>query len=354
MPKILIIAPSWVGDAVMVQPLIALLRQKYAADLKLDVFASPWVAPVFKRMAHVNEVILNPFQHGSLALGARRALGKKLQTQAYQQAIILPNSLKSALLPFWANIPKRTGFLGEMRYFIVNDLRHLDKEAMPLLIERFCSLACAPSDILPRPVPYPRLIVDYASQRASLEKLNLTFSETRPKRPVVIFCPGAEYGDAKRWPVEHFAQLAIKLIQDGKEIWILGSAKDEAIGQAITKYLPLDIRKTKQCINLCGQTDLIQAIDLLAVANFVVTNDSGLMHIAAAVGTPLIALFGSSSPLYTPPLARQAQIASLHLSCSPCFKRSCPLKHFDCMMKLTPDNVFAKLKQLERAMPPVA
>ncbi len=331
----------------MVQPLIALLKQKYPSSLELDIFAPSWVAPVFKRMAHVNEVILNPFPHGVLALHERRQFGKKLRDKHYHQAIVLPNSLKSALLPFWAKIPKRTGFVGEMRYFLLNDLRKLDQEAMPLLIERFSSLGCHAKEFLPRPVPYPRLIVDYASQITTLKKLNLTVIEKNHGK-VVAFCPGAEYGEAKRWPVEHFAQLATKLIQDNREVWILGSAKDDGIGQAIIKYLPPDIKRQQKCINLCGKTDLVQAIDLLASANIVVTNDSGLMHIAAAVGTPLVALFGSSSPLYTPPLAARAQIASLHLSCSPCFKRTCPLKHFDCMMKLTPENVFAKIKQLEK------
>jgi heptosyltransferase-2 len=284
-----------------------------------------------------------------------------LQQDHYDHVIILPNSLKSALIPFFASIPLRTGFTGEMRFGLVNDLRRLDKQALPLMVERFAALADHPGMPLRRPVENPRLTTEEGQVQATLAKLGLT-----PKKTVVAFCVGAEYGPAKRWPASHFAELARMLGDAGHQIWLLGSHKDAEIGAEIEQIYferpsrspPLPLAgegwgegnslaekgngegKISALRNLCGQTDLAQAIDLLAAANLAVVNDSGLMHIAAALDKPMVALFGSSSPGFTPPLSDQARIVSLNLPCSPCFKRVCPLGHFDCMMKLTPQRVF--------------
>ena len=328
MPKILIIAPSWVGDAVMAQPLLRRLRERYP-DAVIDTFAPAWVTPVLERMPEIRRVIINPLAHGEFSLKLRWKLGRALRQDHYDHAIILPNSLKSALIPFFAGISLRTGFKGEMRFGLINDMRHLDKQALPLMVERFAALAEYPGTPLHRPVENPRLTVDNEQVQTTLARLGLT-----PKKTVVVFCVGAEYGPAKRWPAPHFAELARMLADEGHEIWLLGSHKDAEIGAEIEQSSNGAAR------NLCGQTALAEAIDLLAAANLAIVNDSGLMHIAAALDKPMIALFGSSSPGFTPPMSDQARIISLNLPCSPCFKRVCPLGHFDCMMKLSPKQVF--------------
>jgi len=332
--KILIIAPAWVGDTVMAQPLFMRLKQRFP-NSRIDVYAPSWVAPVLARMPEVNEIILNPFGHGQLRLFERLRAARKLRATGYDQAIVLPNSFKSALIPFFAGIPQRTGFVGEMRYGLLNDARPLDAPTYPLLVERFALLAEPRHQMLTRPVPPPRLRVNDNQRDATLLRLHLS-----SQQPIVALCPGAEYGPAKRWPEAHFGMLAQSLHKHGFQIWLMGSAKDQAIGAAV------NTASDDVCHNLCGQTTLDEAIDLLACAQAVVTNDSGLMHVAAALDKPLAAIYGSSSPGFTPPLSDKARIVSLNVACSPCFKRECPLGHFDCMLKLPPERVLALLPTL--------
>lgn len=324
MPKALIIAPSWVGDAVMAQPLFRRLHE-HQPNLEIHAFAPAWVAPVLERMPEISRVIINPLAHGELRLKVRWELGRSLSD--YDHAVVLPNSLKSALIPFFARIPLRTGYVGEFRYGVLNDARRLDKTALPLMVERFAALAERPGTPLQRPLPHPILVVDPAQQRATLDKLGLA-----PAKPVAALCIGAEYGPAKRWPVHHFARLAQLLAAD-YDIWLLGSHKDAPLGAEI-EQASLGLAH-----NLCGLTDLGQAVDVLSAAGVAVCNDSGLMHIAAALDKPMIALYGSSSPGFTPPLSGKARVVSLNLPCSPCFKRKCPLGHLDCLEKLAPERI---------------
>lgn len=329
--RILIIAPSWVGDTVMAQPLFMRLKER-APDTLIDVFAPAWVAPILRRMPQVNEVVTNPFAHGELKLKVRWKMARAFARGGYDQAIVLPNSLKSALIPFFAGIPRRTGFVGEMRYGLLNDARRLDAAACPRMVERFALLANQPDQPLARPLPDPRLDVDDAHRRAVLARLGIDDC-----RPAVALCPGAEFGPAKRWPEAHFATLARALAGRGCEVWLVGSAKDRPIGEAIADAAD------GACRNLCGETSLDEAVDVLASAAAAVTNDSGLMHVAAALAKPLVALYGSSSPDFTPPLSATARIARLGLSCSPCFQRECPLGHLDCLRKLAPERVLELL-----------
>jgi heptosyltransferase-2 len=327
-PRALLVAPAWIGDAVMAQVLLMRLQQ-HRPGLQIDALAAPWVAPVLQRMPEIARIIDNPFAHGELSLKARFRLSRKLAANGYQQAYVLPNSLKSALIPFFAGIPERIGFTGEARYGLINRRHTLDQAALPLMVERFAQLAEAPGAALPRPLPSPRLLSNVQQQTTSFTLLGLR----RPEK-VAIFCPGAEYGPAKRWPARHFATLAEQLSERGYAIWMLGSAKDKAIGDEIIR-----LARQARPLNLCGSTSLTQAIDLIATADFVVCNDSGLMHVAAALARPLIAVYGSSSPGFTPPLSPQARILSLQLECSPCFKRECPLGHLDCLNKLEAQRV---------------
>jgi heptosyltransferase-2 len=312
----------------MMQPLLMRLRELHPAA-EIHVLAPAWSAPLLARMPEVTASIENPFAHGKFDWAGRKALGCRLASADFQQAYVLPNSWKSALVPFFARIPERIGFHGEARYFLLN--RRFPRSTLPRLVDRYAALA----GNFDTATPEPHLTSSLKQQRAAREALGLPVESTP-----VVFCPGAEYGPAKRWPVHHFATLARKLGADGTAIWIIGSDKDREVGDAIA------LQSAGTALNLCGRTSLAQAIDLIAGARAVVSNDSGLMHVAAALDHPLVALYGSSSPNYTPPLSRRATILSLGLDCSPCFKRECPLTPPDtlrCLEDITPEQVFTAL-----------
>jgi heptosyltransferase-2 len=297
----------------------------------IDVLGPGWALPVYRRMPQVAQTIPLPFGHGELKLGERRRFAKTLP--AYERAIVLPNSFKSALIPWFAGIPQRVGYIGELRYGLLTDARALDKIALPLIVERYAALAQPRREPFARPLPEPRLRVDAAARRGTLAAYGLTL-----ERPAAVFAPGAEYGPAKRWPAAHFADLARTLSSRGYQVWLLGSKKDAPITAEIQSLAG------GACFDLAGRTSLDEAIDLISAASRVVTNDSGLMHIAAALDRPMAAIFGSSSPAFTPPLSAKARVISLQLSCSPCFKRDCPLGHTNCLVKLDSSLVLAALE----------
>jgi len=324
--RILVVAPSWVGDAILSEPLVALLREPLEPAI-VDVLAPPWCAPVYARMRGVRSIIVNPIGHGEIRLGERRALARSLRNSGYTRAFVLPNSFKSALIPWLARIPRRIGYVGEARRVLLTDPRRLDTHALPRLVDRFVALAAAPGEIAPIS-PIPTLVPNAANATEAMRTLGLA-----TRRPVAAFCPGAEFGPAKRWPTEHFVSLARRLVDSGYTVWLIGSENDRVVADRVAEAVP-DVR------NACGRTNLGTAIDLLAQARVVVSNDSGLMHAAAAVGRPLVALFGSSSPEFTPPLSPLARVARIKIECSPCFQRECPLGHFKCMRELSPNVVY--------------
>jgi heptosyltransferase-2 len=331
MARILIIAPSWVGDALLSQPLLTLLKQR-DPEATIDVLAPRWALPIFERMPEVRGTLESPFSHGELALGKRLQVGRQLRDRDYDRAYVLPNSFKSALVPLFAHIPVRIGFVGEARRWLLTDARPLDERALPLMVERFAHLAAPRGSRISAELPRPRLHVEPGERDRLCAQLGLD----RPSR-VVCFCPGAEYGPAKRWPPQYFGELASALAAEDNAVWIVGSAGERAMGDAIRAAC------AGAAQNLCGRTTLDQAVVLLSGADMVVTNDSGLMHVAAALDRPMVALYGSSSPEFTPPLSGRARILKLDVPCSPCFKRTCPLGHFDCMMKLMPGRVLAEI-----------
>ena len=326
--RILLVAPSWVGDAILSEPLVTRLRE-HGVTKPIDVLAPPWCGPVYARIEGVGRILDNTAAHGELALARRRALGRALREARYTRAYVLPNTWKSALVPFFARIPQRIGYVGEARYGLLTQARKLDRRALPRLVERYAALADEHAASMRTASP-PRLVPDVANRDAAMRALGLV-----TERPIAVLCPGAEFGPAKRWPAEHFATLAKRLAGDGFAIWILGSPNDRAQAEAVIQALD-----SAHVVDLTGRTDLGTAIDLLSIASIVVSNDSGLMHAAAAVGAPLVALYGSSSPLYTPPLSATARIAKIEIACSPCFKRECPLGHFRCMRDLSPELVY--------------
>lgn len=335
--RILIVGPSWVGDMVMAQTLFVCLKQRHPG-CEIDVLAPEWSRPILERMPEVRAALSFPLGHGVLDIASRRRIGKSLAGQ-YDQAILLPNSLKSALVPFFAGIPVRTGWKGEMRYGLLNDIRTLDKQRYPLMIERFMALANAPGAELPQPYPQPRLQIDEASRAAALAKFGLSLD-----RPVLALCPGAEFGEAKRWPAEHYAKVAELKIRAGWQVWLFGSKNDHPGGETIRGRLIPGLRE--EVSNLAGQTSLAEAIDLMSAASAVVSNDSGLMHVAAALSLPLVAVYGSTSPQFTPPLAEQVEIVRLGLECSPCFDRTCRFGHYNCLRELKPRPVIEALGRL--------
>ncbi|WP_165681164.1 lipopolysaccharide heptosyltransferase II [Metapseudomonas otitidis] len=335
--KILIVGPSWVGDMVMAQTLFQCLKARHG-DCEIDVLAPEWSRPILERMPEVRQALSFPLGHGVLELATRRRIGKSLAGQ-YDQAILLPNSLKSALVPFFAGIPKRTGWKGEMRYGLLNDIRTLDKARYPLMIERFMALAFEPGAELPQPYPRPSLRIEAHSRDAALGRFGLGLD-----RPVLALCPGAEFGEAKRWPAEHYAKVAEVKIRAGWQVWLFGSKNDHPGGEDIRMRLIPGLRE--EVVNLAGQTSLAEAIDLLSCAEAVVSNDSGLMHVAAALNRPLVAVYGSTSPQFTPPLAEHVEIVRLELECSPCFERTCRFGHYNCLRQLKPRPVIEALERL--------
>lgn len=308
---------------VLAQVLFMALRQ-HDPNVIIDVLAPQWTLPILRRMVEVREAIAAPFAHGELALQKRWRLGRRLRGQRYDHAIVLPNSFKSALVPFFAGIPRRTGFRGEMRFGLLNDIRKLDVDRMPRMVDRFLALG---DETKAKPL-HPHLSSDATTGRRLLDRLGLN-----RMRPVAALCVGAEFGPAKRWPAEHFAALARHLTTMGWQCWLVGSEKDKAIADGVLQAEP------GVAVNLCGATSLDEAVDLLASADAIVANDSGLMHVAAALDKPLIALYGSSSPAFTPPLSSHARIMKREIVCSPCFARECPLGHFKCMRELMPSDV---------------
>lgn len=331
-PVILIVGPAWVGDMLMAQSLLRLLKHEQP-EVEIDVLAPTWSAGLLERMPEIRHFITHKIAHGQLAWPVRYQLGRQLKGH-YQQAIVLPNTWKSALIPFWAKIPRRTGYVGEMRYGLLNDIRKLDKKRLSKTVDQFIALGLPKEDIRQgKSTFYPQLFP--RSPELLLQRFNLSRTQ-----PVLAICPGAEYGPAKRWPLEYFVQVAKAKIGEGWQVWLFGADtwKDKTIGARIQALVG------ESCVDLCGKTQLWEAIDLLALARVVLSNDSGLMHIAAALSKPLVALYGSSSPDMTPPLTNKAYILYLRLDCSPCFERSCPLGHLECLRTLMPQPVLEILK----------
>lgn len=298
--KILIIGPSWVGDSVMAQSLYKRLKSE-EPNCIIDVLSPPWSLPIMERMPEVSENIVSPYFHGDIKLFSRYKFGKHLKVSQYDRAILLTNSFKSSLVPFFADIPIRTGWLGEQRYGLVNDIRKFNQKDKYLMVEKFAALSIKKNNYSLSNLTFPSLEIDLGNQEKALDRLTIN-----TELSCLAICPGAEFGPSKRWPAEYYSEVAHDYINNGWNVLCLGSSNDKEIGKEVESLRSLS--QNKQFHNLIGQTSLQDAIDLLAHCSKVVTNDSGLMHIAAAVGTPLVAVYGPSSPDYTPPLLKKSKI----------------------------------------------
>jgi heptosyltransferase-2 len=344
MNRILIIAPNWIGDAVMSQPLLANLKTIYPQS-QIDVLASPWVAPIYRACAEVQQVIEARLEHQQLQWGLRKQLAKQLALNQYDACFVLPNSLKSSLIPWLANIPLRIGYRGEMRFGLINltldNPSKIDRPPMANHYLALCNVIDHSEKIdIDKPAD-PKLNISPEAEQSVGNKLQ---ASALKEKPVYVFCPGAEYGVTKRWPTEHFATLAQQLIahEPDAHIILLGSKGDHALGEAIISQ----VINASQIQNWCGETSLDEAIALIGMSKALISNDSGLMHIGAALKVPQVAIFGSSDPQHTPPLSDKAQVIWLHLPCSPCHKRECPLGHLQCLKNISPDNVFEAIQNL--------
>jgi heptosyltransferase-2 len=329
--KILVVTPNWIGDVLMAQPLLRHIKSD--PSTQLTALAPDWVAAVLEAMPEVDAVIRSPLRHGVLEWQARRHLARQIRALDFDRAIILPNSFKSALIPWMARIPERIGYRNEARSVLLSRSLADPGKEIPM-IQRYLGLAPGTmgSDLA------PRLVVDPKRSAQLFEDLGLGQG-----RPVIALCPGAEFGPAKRWPAAHYTRLADLLYSTDprRELILLGSKADAQTAGEIAAASAAPVRV------LAGQTSLDEAIALIAGAQAVVSNDSGLMHIAAALERPQVALFGSSDPRHTPPRSARAQVLWLHLECSPCFKRVCPLGHLNCLNQIAPEEV---LRALETAL----
>lgn len=344
MHGILIIAPNWIGDAVMTQPLLAKLKAQYP-NSKIDVLASTWVAPIYRACNEVNEVNEVEFEHKQLQWNLRKQLAKDLQSKNYQACFVLPNSFKSALIPWLANIPFRIGYHGELRYGLINiSLDNPSKVNRPPMVEHYLALSQLLQDS-PENLSSPSTPILNVPEQANKSIEHQLASAKIDAKSVYVFCPGAEYGPTKRWPPKHFAKLAQILITENAnaQVILLGGKGDQAIAQNIL----VEAGQHSNVHNWCGNTSLDEAIALIGMAKAVVGNDSGLMHIAAALKTSQVAIFGSSDPTHTPPLSNKAKIMWLNLPCSPCHKKVCPLGHLQCLNDILPQQVLATLNTLQ-------
>lgn len=333
--KILVLGPAWVGDMVLAQSLFKTLKANQPNCI-IDVAAPAWTLPLLERMPEISEKIALPFKHGELAFFERLRFGKRLKYKGYHQAIILTNSFKSALLPFAAGIKKRTGFLGEMRYGLINDIRPLDKTKLVKTVERFVALGLEKVQNLPKKIPNPQLNSSSVTAWILASRAGILNNDSK----ILGLCPGAEYGEAKRWPAEYYAEVANHALKNGRQVLLFGSDKDVLITKQI------NLLTQNKCIDLGGKTKLGEAIDLMALCDIIISNDSGLMHIAAALNKKLIAIFGSSDPYHTPPMHPTAVIEYLGLDCSPCFNRKCPLTgeaHLGCLKNINIKQIVLKL-----------
>lgn len=332
---VLVVGPAWVGDMVMAQSLFITLRQRRPAP-EVDVIAPAWSLPLLERMPEVRRAIRCRWPMASWPWANAGGWGAHCASAATSR----PSCCRARprrRSRCWPPACPAYRLQGEHRYGLLNDIRPLDRKALYRTVDRFVALGHEADAPLPPPTPEPRLAVTADGRRQARSELGLAGDDA----PVLALCPGAEYGPAKRWPPEYFAEVARERLAAGWQVWLFGSDKDQPITGGIAKAAP-------GCTDLAGRTTLAQAIDLLASAAVVVSNDSGLMHVAAATGRPVVALYGSSDPGYTPPLSAHARILYLGLDCSPCFQRECPLGHLNCLRRMQPDRVLEAITALHR------
>ncbi|VFP78909.1 ADP-heptose--LPS heptosyltransferase 2 [Candidatus Erwinia haradaeae] len=341
--KILVIGPSWIGDMMMSHSLYRTLKTNNPKTI-IDVIAPKWCQPLISRMPEVRKALTMPLNHGILNLKERWRFSKMLRPSCYDQAFVLPGSFKSALIPFLASIPRRTGWRGEMRYGLLNDLRVLNHINFPLMVHRYIALGYEKTRIhsindLPKPLCLPQLTVNDEEKKTTLNTFKIDY-----KKPIISLCPGTAHGLSKCWPFYHYSELTKHLINLGYQILLLGSTNEKYIGTAILKGIPKKNRK--YCYNFIGKTNLEEAVILISCSRVMISNDSGLMHVASALNQPLIALYGPSNPSFTPPLSKNARIIHLMSNKEKIKKNDIYTGYHPSLIRITPEKVITELKTL--------
>ena len=326
--KLLIIPQNWLGDIVMSQTLLKKIKSNNPKT-SIDILVNSSLKNLVERMPEINKVIILDCSHRELGLFKRLRLAKEIKKSSYDRSIVLSRSLKSSLIPYFAKIPIRTGELGELRYLLINDLKEFSKESRRKTASRYISMYSDNNEKLSENY-YPSLDSNSENIKNLSEKYDL-----KKDKKVIIFAPGAAFGPSKMWPVNKFRELGKKLNNDFK-ILILGSNNEKSIGN--------DIVTNKNMVNLCGKTSIADAVDLMHISKFCVSNDSGLMHLAAATNTKSISIYGSTSPDFTPPLTKNKDIHYKGMSCSPCFEKKCKYGHYNCLVDIHSDDVFKSFK----------
>jgi heptosyltransferase-2 len=336
--RTLVISPNWIGDAVMAQPLLALLKQRHP-ERAIDVLAPPAVAPVWRAVEQVDQVLETPFRHRALQLRERWRYARTLRARGYLDAYVLPNTLKYALIPWLAGIGRRVGYRGEMRYGLIN-VMHRDEVPPRPMVPFYAALAREPSQALAPDLPRPRLRLPGELVAAACERHGV-----HAARALVVFAPGAEFGAAKRWPPRHFGALAQAIVRADPraQVALLGSPSDRASCDEVVAHAGA---AAANILNLAGATRLDEAVALVARAQAVVSNDSGLLHIASGLNRPVVALYGPTDPGHAPPFSDIARSISLRLDCAPCRQRACPLGHHDCMERMQAELVWRELRPM--------
>ena len=326
--KVLIVAPAWIGDLIISSAFINALK-KSNTDLQIDLLINENLSDIAALLPNITNIINSKTTHGKLSLFYRLQLGLELRKNNYSKSYILTNSLKSAIIPFVAGIKDRISYLGEYRYGLVNRIiKKIDRKKG--MVNRYLNILHTEytTDLQPS--------FDIGdSQKKIEEKYSINTK-------YVVICPDAEYGPAKKWPAHNWVNLASNLIPNYQVVFV---GLDTSIKNKINS-----LESTNNIINLIGKTNLKDAVEVLSNAECVVSNDSGLMHLSSAVNTPIVGIYGSSSPRYTPPLceASRHEIIYKDLDCSPCFKRSCPLGHTNCLNYITVDTVLSSIEKLTK------
>jgi heptosyltransferase-2 len=334
--KILIIAPAWLGDMIMTHSLVQVLKERFA-DARFDVLAPESTLTITELMPEFTRRILMPDVHGQFSLRKRWQLARNLKKENYDLAYVLPNTWKSALVPFMARIPCRIGWFGESRYGLLT--RYLKgPERYPQMVQRYVALGFLEGDFkTDSHFPFPKIEIPLDLRDQTVQKFSLNL-----ERPNVLLSPGAAFGPAKRWPMEYFIDVARYFINQGVDVWVIGGPQEVDLISPLAGAVP-------EIKNFVGKTTLLEMGALIDLSHKVLSNDSGPMHIAAALNKPMIAIFGSSSSQFTPPLSVNARVLErLDLDCRPCFQRECPLIHFHCLKWIKPAQVIEALENIRR------
>ncbi|MFC1811246.1 lipopolysaccharide heptosyltransferase II [Thermodesulfobacteriota bacterium] len=335
--SILIRSTNWIGDAVMTTPAIRAIRKNFPHS-EISILVKPWVSPVFENNPHIDRLILYNSESRHKGLIGKFRLARDLRQYTFDAAILLQNAFEAALIAFLSGIPCRIGFNTDARGLLLShpvpcgfEIKSVHQTQYYLSIIEGVGLGTDGQDL--------DLVVNEEYKQRALEifdQLGISKSDR-----LVGINPSATFGPAKQWFSDRYARLSDKIQEVfGARVIFFGGPEDQVLGKIIsqiTRHPPID---------LCGKTDLGEAMALIQQCNLFITNDSGLMHVAAALDVPLISIFGSTNPVTTGPWSSRSRIVRVPIECSPCLKPECPEEHLSCMDRIGVDKVFEAVKEM--------